>query len=245
MNELSGGLMNTALGWPGLAGALVLIALVVSALFKPWQTLRHPPLQSPWLAMLVILPWLWWSPQLLPVGINIHLAGSCLLVLMFGWPLAIYTVLGVAVGAAIITAINPLGESSVAWAELGSHLLNARHAIIEQALWDGMVPATFALLIGLAIRRFLPQHVFVYILGRGFICTAAAVMLSASLALWQGAATGEVSAADWLLAHWLLAWGEAFATGMLTAIFVAVSPQWLLTYTDLRYLPPPDEPPTR
>ena len=38
---------------------------------------------------------------------------------------------------------------------------------------------------------------------------------------------------------WLIAWGEAFLTGALTAIFVAFRPQWLLTYSDERYLPPP------
>jgi uncharacterized membrane protein len=40
-------------------------------------------------------------------------------------------------------------------------------------------------------------------------------------------------------AAWLIAWGEAFLTGALTAIFVAFRPQWLLTYSDERYLPPP------
>ena len=35
----------------------------------------------------------------------------------------------------------------------------------------------------------------------------------------------------------LIGWGEAFATGGLTAIFVAFVPQWLLTYSDARYLP--------
>jgi len=38
------------------------------------------------------------------------------------------------------------------------------------------------------------------------------------------------------LGHWLMAWGEAFATGMLVAIFVAFKPQWLATWSDARYL---------
>ena len=40
-----------------------------------------------------------------------------------------------------------------------------------------------------------------------------------------------------LLGHWLLAWGEAFSTGMLVAIFVAFKPEWLATWSDARYLP--------
>ena len=41
------------------------------------------------------------------------------------------------------------------------------------------------------------------------------------------------------MADWLIGWGEAFMTGALTAIFVAFRPEWLLTYSDERYLAPP------
>jgi uncharacterized membrane protein len=37
----------------------------------------------------------------------------------------------------------------------------------------------------------------------------------------------------------MVAWGEAFATGALAAIFVAFRPDWLLTYSDARYLQRP------
>ncbi len=40
-----------------------------------------------------------------------------------------------------------------------------------------------------------------------------------------------------LVGHWLMAWGEAFTTGMLVAIFVAFKPQWLASWSDERYLP--------
>ena len=43
--------------------------------------------------------------------------------------------------------------------------------------------------------------------------------------------------ADLLLARFLTASGEAFLTGMLTAIFVAFRPEWLATYSDQLYLP--------
>jgi uncharacterized membrane protein len=41
-----------------------------------------------------------------------------------------------------------------------------------------------------------------------------------------------------MLGRWLIAWGDAVATGMLTAVFVAYRPEWLLTWSDRRYLPP-------
>jgi uncharacterized membrane protein len=41
-----------------------------------------------------------------------------------------------------------------------------------------------------------------------------------------------------MLARLLSAFGDAFITGMLTAIFVAFRPQWLATYADHLYLKP-------
>ena len=38
------------------------------------------------------------------------------------------------------------------------------------------------------------------------------------------------------IAHWLMAWGDAVVTGMLTAVFVAYRPQWLATWSDDLYL---------
>jgi uncharacterized membrane protein len=39
-----------------------------------------------------------------------------------------------------------------------------------------------------------------------------------------------------LVARWLMAWGDAFITGMAAAIFVAFKPEWLATWSDQRYL---------
>ena len=42
-----------------------------------------------------------------------------------------------------------------------------------------------------------------------------------------------------IVGRWLMAWGDAFLTGMFSAIFVAFVPQWLATWSDARYLQPP------
>ena len=101
-----------------------------------------------------------------------------------------------------------------------------------------MLPGTIALLVGLATRRWLPQHLMVYILARGFGATLVGMSLTG--ALWVATQPlppgSEVSSL--LVGRWLIAWGDAFATGMLTSIFVAFKPQWLATYSDRRYLPP-------
>jgi uncharacterized membrane protein len=47
----------------------------------------------------------------------------------------------------------------------------------------------------------------------------------------------ELNLPDVVLARGLTAFGDAFITGMLVAIFVAFRPEWLATYTDRLYLP--------
>lgn len=206
----------------GILGAALLVAL----LFKPWSQLRHPPLQNPWLGAMLILPGVWWTQHLLPNGLSLHVSGACLLVLMFGWPLAIWSLLPIGVLAELIQfCLHP----SQAWPDA--------QALVTHVVWLGVIPATLALLLGLAVRRWLPTHLFIYILGRGFVCTALAVTLTGYLATWAQHKPDTLDLDEWMLAHWLLGWGEAIGTGMLTAIFVAFKPEWMLTYSDQRYLP--------
>jgi uncharacterized membrane protein len=198
--------------------AMLAVAAVIAACFRPWSTLRQASLRSPWLAALALLPWLWGLQRLLPGGLDLQLSGACLLVLAFGWPLAVLTLLPVAALGGWIAGVG------------------AGHALAAAA-WNGVLPATLALAIGIAMRRWLPRHLFVYILGRGFIATALAVAAAGWLqAVWQPLPQG-VEIGTLLTGRWLIAWGEAFMTGMLTAIFVAFRPEWLFTYSDRRYLP--------
>jgi hypothetical protein len=106
-----------------------------------------------------------------------------------------------------------------------------------------VAPATFAMLLGALVRRLLGEHLFVYILGRGFLTTVICLFLSGALAQWAGMRLGHGSDEfSSMVARWLLAWGDGFFTGMWTAIFVAFKPSWLATWSDRLYLrrPPPD-----
>lgn len=196
----------------------VAAALLVAACFRPLQMLRERSLHHPWLAALVVLPWGWSAAGIGPAGTAIQVSGACLLVLMVGWPLATWSLLPIALAGAWL--------GGLAWPQALQHLA-----------WHGVGPALLALLAGAAIRRWLPQHLFVYVFGRGFFATALAVAGCGSLqALLQGAPYG-LEIGDMLVGHWLLGWGEAMATGMLVATMVAFRPEWLATYSDRRYLP--------
>ena len=201
--------LNLLLALPAVAMALAL---------KPWRLLRSAP---PWpaLAVWAALPLLWSldattaSPLLQP------LSGVCILLLMLGWPLT-------------VLALLPVG--GVMWLASGLDAGGALHRVV----WLGLVPATLAMALGAGVRRWLPRHLFVYIMGRGFFATALALTLSGALAAWLFGVPATLQAEDVMLARLLSAFGDAFITGMLTAIFVAFRPQWLATYADHLYLKP-------
>ncbi|MGM9425700.1 hypothetical protein [Hydrogenophaga sp. MI9] len=199
---------------------LIAVPCVAVALWlRPWRMLRGP-LFTPALAALVLLPWLWLLPQKMPQGLQVQLSGACLLVLMLGWPLAVLVLGGVAAVVWFVGQADP-------------------EVVLMQWVWTGLVPALLALAIGAVLRRWLPPNPFVYTLGRAFFGTAVAVFLSGLLFEGLQWVAGEPGREWSLVARWLMAWGDAFLTGMFGAIFVAFVPQWLATWSDQRYLKPP------
>ena len=180
------------------------------------------PLVTPLLATLVVLPWLWALPTLHRMPLQLQWSGACLVVLMLGWPLAIPAL--VAVGG-IAAVLSP----SLDWADA-----------VGTIAWQGVVPATLALALGAVIRRLIGTQPFVYVLGRAFLGTAVCLFLANVLGQWSGHSLPGVEGDLSLVARWLMAWGDAFVTGMLTAIFVAFKPEWLATWSDRLYLRKPD-----
>ena len=202
----------------GLELALTLLALGASLWMRPWRMLAAgSALLTPMLASVVLLPWLWALPNLHQMPLQLHWSGAPLVTLMLGWPLAVLTL--TAIGA-ITTVIS----STSAEAALGL------------VVWQGLVPATFTLLLGAALRRWVSHHPFVYVLGRGFLGAVLCIFLSSVLAQSMGHDVPYVSSSLSMIGLWLMAWGDAFITGMVCAIFLAYRPQWLATWSDQMYL---------
>lgn len=202
---------------PWLDTLLAVTALAFALALRPW---RAAVPGWPALACWATLPLLWNADRLSQQVLVQPLAGSVLLMLMLGWPMAVLLF-----GAAALV-LWPLGAMPAAEA-------------LQRGVWLGIVPATLALGLGAALRRWLPHQLFVYILGRGFFATAIALSAAGALAAWLHGTPPGVSAEDLVLARVLAAFGEAFITGMLVSIFVAFRPQWLATYADHIYLLPP------
>lgn len=216
-----------------LEACLIAVALAMSLWLRPWRMLSRQalekdgpsepsPLVTPLLATLVVLPWLWALPTLHRMPLQLQWSGACLVMLMLGWPLAIPAL--VAVGG-IAAVLSP----SLDWADA-----------VGTIAWQGVVPASLALALGAVIRRLIGTQPFVYVLGRAFLGTAVCLFLANVLGQWSGHSLPGVEGDLSLVARWLMAWGDAFVTGMLTAIFVAFKPEWLATWSDRLYLRKPD-----
>lgn len=216
--------------------ALVTLALVISLGLRPWRFLvratalaqpgdrrRHEPsaLLTPLLATLVLLPWMWALPTLHRMPLQLQWSGACLVVLMLGWPVAIPVLVGVG-------ALSWMLSPAMDWSDA-----------IGATAWLGVVPASLGLLLGALVRRLTGTQPFVYVLGRAFLGTVACVFLAGLLSQWSGHALPGVGGELSLVARWLMAWGDGFVTGMLTAIFVAFKPEWLATWSDRLYIPRP------
>lgn len=190
---------------------LIIFALSIALFMRPWRQFQGGALVSPLLAILVILPWLWALPRWQTMPLQLQLSGACAVTLIMGWPLAVLVLGAVGLLAQLIAPSD--------W-----------DAALVQIVWLGLLPATLSLLWGFLLRRWVWHNPFVYILGRGFIgtvlCTFAAQLIARSM--------GEAHIST--IGVWLMAWGDGFMTGMLTAIFVAYRPEWLATWSDRIYL---------
>ena len=197
--------------------AVILACLIASLWLKPWRMLAGTELLTPLLATLVLLPWLWALPSLHHMPLQLHWSGAPLVTLLLGWPLAVPTL---SLSALALWLLAPVSGETV----------------LQIWAWQAILPATFTLLIGAALRRWVVHHPLVYILGRGFFGTVLSLFLAFMLGQWSGLALPNVSDDLTRVAFWLMAWGDAFMTGMVAAIFVAFKPEWLATWSDRLYL---------
>lgn len=205
---------------PTLVNACAALAATGVALWlRPWRGLDAAGPPWPWLVVWSVLPLLWGIDRYAASPLVQPMSGAVLLVLLAGWPLAVLALLP----AATITLF-------------AGHLDGIEG--LYRLVWQGMVPATLALAIGAAQRRWLPHHLFIYILGRGFLGTFIACAVAGIIAIAFHPVPIGTGVNDLLIARVLAAFGESILTGMLTAILVAFRPQWLATYADRLYLPP-------
>lgn len=217
--NLTAGLLPA--GW--LAALWLLWGLTLLPLLArtAWRPLRQPWRLNLWCAAIAVVFTLWTIRSGIKPGLGLHLLGATVLMLMFGprlAQLALYAVTAVA-------AFAGMGDAA---------------AYPANALLAGAVPVWMSYALLRAVERWLPPQLFVFIFAGGFFGGALAMVAGVLVAAGLHAAAGSYAwayLAEYYLPYaLLLAWGEAFMTGMLTALMVAYYPQWVLMFDDRRYL---------
>lgn len=158
-------------------------------------------------------------------GLNLHLLGSTLMTMMFGWAFAMLAMSIVLIAFSIMTA--PLS-------------LDSLFILPWNALATCVLPVLLSYTIFRLVDRRLPNNFFIYI----FLCAffgaalsmASVVLATTGLHYLSAAYSLERLSYNYLPYGLILMLPEAFITGMLMSVFVAYRPEWVSTFDDQRYL---------
>jgi len=187
----------------------------------PWYKLKDQENLHVFLGAIVVLMVLWSLKAGIRPGMNFHLLGGTLLMLMFGWKFAMIALSMVLVGQGIYGNI-----------EWFSFSLNA----LLMAAW----PVLFSYFVYRMSQYYLPRHFFVYTLFNGFFCavlTMGLLILITSLLLYSfGGYSWDDIYHRYLPFAPMMVFAEGFFTGMLTTSMVLFRPEWIGSFDDRRYL---------
>ena len=208
----------TAWLWLFWLGAFALTAGLIRG--AAWRMLGDRKNLNVFLGAVVVVLGLWSIKAGIKPGLNFHLLGATALTLMFR-PLFALLALGL-VTAAISLWFGEYAAFAANWIMMGA------------------VPVGVTWGIYRMVERKLPNHLFVYIFLNAFFGAAIAIMsvgfLSTAFLALAGAYTLGYLLEEYLPYYLLMAWGEAFVTGMLVTMMVVWKPEWVATFDDRRYL---------
>lgn len=207
--------------WHWVATGLYLLVLVPALLTAPWPRFRYKETVHVFLGSCVGLLVLWHITTTTFPGLNYHYIGATLLTLMFGWQLALV--------AFSLVYLGMMLNGNSDWQTLPLNILIT-----------GLVPIMATQFIYRLVDRKLPNHFFVYIFLNAFFGAGLAVVVMISVA--SGILIlGGVYSFHYLLQEYypfipLMVFPEGFITGMLISMMVAMTPSWVCTFDDARYL---------
>ncbi|HFC8518131.1 energy-coupling factor ABC transporter permease [Neisseria weaveri] len=210
---------------------------------QEWQYAAH----ALWAAVLLLCA----KPAWKAIKSHPRSAGLVLLILSVLWSMGTeldngqlsgmaYHLLGINLAAMIIGTPAALWLSALLW--LPYTLLHHPESLNVSSL-NALCLFLLPALLNAVFRHLtakLPANLFIYIFANGFIAAAAGFISAGALLVFalqlSGAYPTSVLWESAFPVFFLLAWGEAFLSGIFTAIFVALKPQLLITFDDNRYL---------
>lgn len=209
------------LPWLLLAWVPLAAAVVWAVRGANWKWLLDTRHTHGFLGAVAFLAVLWSMKAGVKPGLNLHLVGATFLTLMAGPRLALLGML------AVLAAVTANGQ-----ADWGAYGLNA--------LVMGVVPVMISMAVLRAMERRLPAHFFVYVFVGAFFNAALSVVglggVTNLFLLLSGAYSLDLLLQEYSLFFFLLAFSEAWLTGILITGMVIYRPQWIATFDDARYL---------
>ncbi|MCM8611320.1 energy-coupling factor ABC transporter permease [Accumulibacter sp.] len=213
--NLPDGLLDT--GWTLVAWMPFVVATVIAARQARWRVLLDSSRLNAFLAMIVALILLWQLQAGVKPGLSLHLLGATVFTLCFGWQLAFLGLSVVLLGVTLNGAAGwqAFALNAVLMAGVGVGVSHTGHRLVD---------------------RLLPGHLFVFIFCKGFFTAALAVLavglVSSLVFALAGAYSGQYLADDYLPYFFLLAFSEAWLSGMLSTLLAVYRPQLLADGSD-------------
>lgn len=207
--------------WHWIAAVLYGLVLLPTLWTAPWKRFQRPETVHVFLGSCVGLLLMWHITTTQFPGLNYHYIGATLLTLMFGWQLALI--------AFSLVFLGMMFNGTSDWQSLPMNILVM-----------GLVPILVSHAIYRLVDGKLPNHFFIYVFLNAFF--GAGIALVAMISMASGILIlGEVYSFTQLAHDYypfipLMVFPEGFITGMLISIMVAMTPNWVSTFDDLRYL---------
>ncbi len=208
-------------GWYWAAWVVWVPLFALSLLRAPWGRLGNSEQLNVWLGMVVFLTLVWSMKAGIKPGLSLHLLGATVFSLSFG-PLLAF------IGLSLVTAAVTLNGA-------GGPLAYAANALLLAGFSVGLSHFYFRIFSGM-----LPKNFFVYIFINGFLgaaLTIVSVGFAATLLLaLVGAYEWDYLISEYFPYFLLLAFSEAWLSGMIMTLFVIYRPQWVASFDDSSYL---------
>ncbi|MDO9225231.1 MAG: energy-coupling factor ABC transporter permease [Pseudomonadota bacterium] len=185
-----------------------------------WSMLTDPRNLNIFLGATVAILALWLIKAGIKPGLNFHLLGATILTLMFRPMFALF-------GLGLVIAGITFWQGEYA-------------AFAPNLLIMAVVPVAVSWAIYRLVDRHLPNHLFIYVFLNAFFGAAIAIsavgFASTGFAAFSGVYPMQYLLDEYLPYFLLMAWAEAFTTGMIVTLLVVYKPEWVATFDDKRYL---------
>ncbi len=207
--------------WYWAAWAVWVPLFARSVWLAPWKRFSRSEQSNLWLGMVVLLMLLWSLKAGVKPGLTLHLLGANVFTLAFGPHLAF-------IGLSLVTLGITLNGAA-------GGLAFAANALLLAGLSVFLSHHLFRLLSGL-----LPRQFFIYVFVNAFFC-AGLVIVGVGLGSTLLLGMASVYPWDYLFEeffpyYFLLAFSEAWLSGMVLTLFVVYRPEWVVSFDDSRYL---------